>query len=368
MPDFESFLLKQFQHVDKTNSDEREKVYSRARDVLNQTLTGANDRQLLLDSQYELEDVISRIEGTFPKKKRKRRLQFWYVIDRMNQIWSVTEKLGKAALLVSAAVTIAGAAYWFFWSDERELPSVQRTALEQTACKPLSKDQCDVLIAVIERTKNRGVIVAANAGNPGPALELSRQNAEKVLKDPASSASAKQLAAADVSVLNQALNRIEEQTRRTADGVERLNKGVDAVKRETSDDPRKELQNLGKKWTEEDFKQTMVMCDIRALKLYRDAGMKLRRNLALDRLVYVDLDCLQVYREQFVAFGPELCFSPEFTIVGTVNPIAYLKTAFKAPERRRFVEGLCGETRLRESYPELYGGAPKNVSLPEKAR
>lgn len=362
MPDFESILQKQLQHVDQTDPDARAQAYQRVRDVLNRTLSTPSDRQLLLDNLYELEDAIAKTERAFAEQKPDSGRWGWFsrLIDRLNHVWAVTEKVGKAAAVLSAIVAIAGVAVWFFFSQDQQLPKVQRSAIEQTACKPLSQDQCDYLISAIERTKNRGAIVAANAGDLKPAEEIARRKAQDSRSEKGSAA------AVDASILNLALNRLEEQTKRAADGIERVEQSVRNAKLETSTDPRKELQNLGKNWTEEDFKLTMVMCDIRALKLYRDAGMKLKRNLALDRLAYIDMDCLQVYREQFVAFGPELCFSPEFTIVGTANPIAYLRTVYKSADRRRLAEELCGEARLRDTYPELYGGKPKSTSAPDK--
>ena len=46
------------------------------------------------------------------------------------------------------------------------------------------------------------------------------------------------------------------------------------VKKETSDDPRKELANSGIQWTEERFKESLVSCDLKTAKLFVQGGMR----------------------------------------------------------------------------------------------
>jgi hypothetical protein len=162
------------------------------------------------------------------------------------------------------------------------------------------------------------------------------------------------------------LGKIEANTERTAQGVEGVKQSVDTLKKESSDDPRKELQNLGKSFDEQGFLQSMAMCDMRAMKLYKTAGMKLPRYKAIEVLVLPsDVACLELYRDEFASYGPDLCLTSKF-----VNPIFALRTtavdwlskAYEIPERKTFVESLCGEAALREKYPQLYGGKSRTTS------
>ncbi|ABD08831.1 hypothetical protein RPB_4139 [Rhodopseudomonas palustris HaA2] len=161
------------------------------------------------------------------------------------------------------------------------------------------------------------------------------------------------------------LSRIESNTRDTAEGVDKLNKGVATLKRETSADPRKELQNLGKNFNEQDFLQTMAMCDIRAVRLYKQAEMPVPRYKALEVLVLPEnVACLDIYKADFVAIGPDICFTSDYyySFRSMMRPVDWLQSGFKIPERKKFIEGVCGEARLREAYPELYGGKSRTVS------
>ena len=156
--------------------------------------------------------------------------------------------------------------------------------------------------------------------------------------------------------LRQPIERIRIHTKKSAEGIERVAENTKGLKKETSEDPRKELINRGKQWSREGFWQTFRTCDIDDIRLYKAAGMNIPRDEALMYLsVGQDVACLEEYAEQFKALGPELCFSfdfiPGWMKVGMVAPEHLLKEAVKDQRRWAFVEKTCGAHRLRSEFP-----------------
>lgn len=267
-------------------------------------------------------------------------------------VWGFGSKIAKLGILAAGAIAVITVGAWFFWSNEASLPTLQRAALENTACRPLSKDQCDSLVSAIERTKSSFAITAANSGDLQPAEKAIQANARKIEGDPNASSGTKVQAAADSAIVALAISRLEAEMKRTADGVEKIGRTADTLKKETSDDPRKELQNLGIPWTSDEYVGVIMRCDTRGIRLFRQSGMKMPAQYAQPILEGTkNVACLEEVRGELAVFKEEACFRDRASI-----PFTF---AFKQPDHRAFIENFCGEARLREKYPILYGDKPK---------
>lgn len=55
--------------------------------------------------------------------------------------------------------------------------------------------------------------------------------------------------------------------------IEKTDKKIDLVKEETSDNPRKELANLGINWSEESFVSALKQGDLPTIELFLKGGM-----------------------------------------------------------------------------------------------
>lgn len=79
------------------------------------------------------------------------------------------------------------------------------------------------------------------------------------------------------------LTEIEANTGRTADATEAIR---DTVKRETSDDPRKEISNRGQEWTEKGFLESIRREDLESVALYLEGGMSIDK---VDNFVFASI-------------------------------------------------------------------------------
>lgn len=59
--------------------------------------------------------------------------------------------------------------------------------------------------------------------------------------------------------------------------IEKTDKKIDLVKKETSDNPRKELANLGVEWNYENFRQSIISKDREFVLLFVNGGMKIKK-------------------------------------------------------------------------------------------
>lgn len=77
----------------------------------------------------------------------------------------------------------------------------------------------------------------------------------------------------DIRKIQDSIFNIERDVKSIAKNTEEIAK---TGKKETSDDPRKEIANLGKDWSEDDFIEAIIKEDNRLISLYEHGGMKLR--------------------------------------------------------------------------------------------
>lgn len=77
----------------------------------------------------------------------------------------------------------------------------------------------------------------------------------------------------ELGMLNRHLADISEHTRKSAEHLEHMDKNMSGLKQEVSDNPRKELANMGIQWSDENYLKAMRHCDLPALRLFWAGGM-----------------------------------------------------------------------------------------------
>lgn len=79
----------------------------------------------------------------------------------------------------------------------------------------------------------------------------------------------------ELGIVNVKLSEISQNTNRAATGIESIDKKADNFKREVSEDPQKELSNMGVPWTNDGFGQALLRNDTRVVSLFLAAGWNL---------------------------------------------------------------------------------------------
>ncbi|MCD0420263.1 hypothetical protein LOC51_23855 [Rubrivivax sp. JA1024] len=350
MPDFNPLIQKYLSRIDASKPGERAIAYEQARSALDKAFKDDPGNPNHLGYLYDLDETIAATEARY----RTHRTKLDDLLDPVRQL-STRAKLKYGA--IAGAISLV--------SDfikpilELTLPILIGSAVAGLVLFAGSRLFGGSRALLQSGAFLCSVLFVCSFGLWGAQHFIKGADAQGVVAELVPGASQVQ------NALLAMLSRIESNTRETAEGVEKLNKGVSTLKRETSADPRKELQNLGRSFNEQDFLQTMAMCDIRALRLYKQAEMPMPRYKALEVLVLPEnVACLEIYRADFVAIGPDICFSSDYyySFRSKTRPVDWLHNGFKIPERKKFIEGICGETRLRDAYPELYGGKSRTAS------
>lgn len=110
-----------------------------------------------------------------------------------------------------------------------------------------------------------------------------------------------------VAVAQQQLGLMQESVRqqtRTADAIEVVR---DTVKRESSEDPVKELANMGQPWSEDGFREALDRKDLRSIRLYLSGGMG-GESINLMRLMGTrNYTALDLFEEFSVSASRESC-------------------------------------------------------------
>lgn len=81
-----------------------------------------------------------------------------------------------------------------------------------------------------------------------------------------------------ISSFDEHVKSIDASAMRMNDELAGVTEQLAEVKKETSDDPRKELANIGMRWEYDNFLDALSNEDERAIKLYLQGGMKLRKD------------------------------------------------------------------------------------------
>lgn len=79
----------------------------------------------------------------------------------------------------------------------------------------------------------------------------------------------------DFNIISKSLNEINNNTNKIAQNTEKISDKIDNVKKEISDDPRKELANRGIAWTNNKFEEVIFNRDYENLKLFLEGGHNL---------------------------------------------------------------------------------------------
>ena len=90
-----------------------------------------------------------------------------------------------------------------------------------------------------------------------------------------------------LGVMTEQNREIAENTRSIKNDTAQINAKMDRLKQETSDDPRKELANLGVPWSTQGFVDAMMASDERTAKLFLDGGMSPAVSQGASAVLYI---------------------------------------------------------------------------------
>ncbi|MEO9228124.1 MAG: hypothetical protein ABI216_04085 [Devosia sp.] len=175
------------------------------------------------------------------------------------------------------------------------------------------------------------------------------------------------MAELQTKILDELKVSVHEQTR-TRKAVEVIR---DTVKRETSTNPRKELQNRGIAWTREDFRQAIESQDSEAVDLFVDGGMKpAARGIRFVLPGQVDAvaanpvalesalgnDIFTFFTHYDAKVGRALAassaqLSPDVCMVGDPE-LTFLDKSVDSGEKLHAYRALCGNASVREALQE----------------
>ena len=102
------------------------------------------------------------------------------------------------------------------------------------------------------------------------------------------------------------LDRIESNTARTAGATETIR---DTVKRETSDDPRKEINNRGQQWSERGFLEAIDRADLESIELYLKGRMSIDKvdNFVFSLIYNRNYSALDLFEKYKLSASLESC-------------------------------------------------------------
>jgi hypothetical protein len=334
MPDFANLIERSLKLGDATDLKFRTGVYAKMRAALDRAFEADSGSEAHLQSLYDLDFAIDRAEQTYKTKSWTDRM-----IEPAHRL-ATTAKL-KYGAIPGIITTIS---------------DFVKPILDLTTPIMIGSAAGGVALAIIarflkaprDRTVASGAFVCAilflfSFGWWGAQHLIRGAEANGVIAEIVPGASKVQ------NALLASLGRIERNTQRTAEGVDKLGRSVDTLKKETSDNPRKELQNLGIPWTSDEYVGVIMRCDMLGIRLFRESGMKMPVQYAQAILEGTkNVSCLEHVRDELSTFKEEACFKGRLSI-----PFTF---AYEKPDHRAFIESFCGEARLREKYPILYGG------------
>lgn len=81
----------------------------------------------------------------------------------------------------------------------------------------------------------------------------------------------------NLGLIDSKLGNISAKQDKIIEVIEKTDKKIDLVKKETSDNPRKELANLGVEWSYEQFRQSVISNDKQLVLLFIQGGMKIKK-------------------------------------------------------------------------------------------
>ncbi len=90
-----------------------------------------------------------------------------------------------------------------------------------------------------------------------------------------------------VANLDRSVSSVDKQIKSMDVATARIDNKLSNIKRETSTDPRKELANMGMRWEYDNFLEVLRNKDERAILLYLEGGMKLRKDSFVDFVTHM---------------------------------------------------------------------------------
>lgn len=149
---------------------------------------------------------------------------------------------------------------------------------------------------------------------------------------------------------------IAKNTRETADQTKII---AEVTKKETSEDPRKELANLGVSWTEKSFWEAVDLGDRKVINLFLAGGIRLDEEILLETLIFenVSEDSLEVFQQFAIDYSGEICTLEYSFSDGRLGSYRIYERLVDYPNEAagafRALKAICGERKISSSLEEL---------------
>jgi hypothetical protein len=152
-----------------------------------------------------------------------------------------------------------------------------------------------------------------------------------------------------------ALGMIEGNTRRSAEGIDRIGSSVETLKKETSSDPRKELANVGIMWSEDAFSAAVLGNDPKSVELFLKAGRQVQSYLIigfLDRPFRKDIgELLLRFKDQV---DRKVCTNESVPMAlyqyGIWLQSEFITQKLQDQDKKTFFFSLCDARAVRTIY------------------
>ncbi len=156
------------------------------------------------------------------------------------------------------------------------------------------------------------------------------------------------------------LEKIGIDTREIAATTKRIEDKVGMLKRETSEDPRKELTNLGIPWSGDGFWQALGSGDKRVIGLFMKAGYRIDPQTTVMFVQrWFDPDLAKIMAAHKVQFDQEVCTEDSrpdpFQPYRMYLQSQFLTDGLNTPEKKAFFYSICDPAALRAKYQRKLG-------------
>lgn len=156
------------------------------------------------------------------------------------------------------------------------------------------------------------------------------------------------------------LEKIGIDTGEIAATTKRIEDKVGLLKRETSEDPRKELTNLGIPWSGDGFWQALGGGDKHAIGLFMKAGYRIGpQTTVMFVQQWFNLDIARIMAAYKDQFDQEVCTEDSradpFQPYGMYLQAQFLTDALDTPEKKAFFYSICDPAALRAKYQRKLG-------------
>ncbi len=169
------------------------------------------------------------------------------------------------------------------------------------------------------------------------------------------------------------LASMQSQMRNIENGNKKIIATLDKVKKETSDNPRKELNNRGITWKHEDFGNAVRSSDIETVKLFLQGGMQIRADDARTAVSIKNDSLLELFTAYSSNFFSSDCrellvYSDASRVSNSTDPLSrFVRSVCGNEQGRAIVKELLASTKARNAaYQGQFDMAAKWKKAPQK--